>query len=85
MEILGVKIEFEPFSDDELELAVDSIDFIVKIDVVDLKWILEVFNVIISEKHSIGYIHIYPTGNITIIGVKHKLHILRKCFNLELE
>lgn len=82
MEIFDVKIETEPFSDEEIELTVDSIDFIVKINKIDLKWILVVCNVIISEEHSIGYIHIYPSGNITTIGVKHRLHILRKIFQI---
>lgn len=70
MRIFDIKVESEPFSDNELDLAIESIDFVVKVNQIDLKSILEVCNLINSEGHSIGYIHRYPSDNTTTIGVR---------------
>lgn len=70
MKIAGVEVETEPFTDKKLDLAIESIDFVVKVNQIDLKSILEVCNLINSEGHSIGYIHRYPSDNTTTIGVK---------------
>lgn len=73
MKILGVEVETEPFTEYELDLAIESIDFVVKLNVIDLKRIIDVCNVLVSDEVysvKIGYIHRYPSDNTTTIGVR---------------
>lgn len=70
MKILGIEVESEPFTDRELDVAIESADVIVKLDVIDLKRITDTCKLLNSEGYKISYIHRYPFENITTIGIK---------------